>query len=52
MIYSKITPGSNGYSARNLWDMRGFYVRYSNNEKLRQLVAEISWGCPSEELRK
>ena len=37
-------PESNGYSARNLWDMRRFYSRYSNNEKLRQLVAEIPWG--------
>ncbi len=36
--------GSNGYSARNLWDMRRFYSRYSTNEKLRQLVAEIPWG--------
>ncbi len=33
-----------GYSSRNLWDMRRFYVRYSKNEKLRQLVAEIPWG--------
>ena len=35
---------SSGYSARNLWDMRRFYSRYSTNEKLRQLVAEIPWG--------
>ena len=37
-------PKSTGYSARNLWDMRRFYSRYSTNEKLRQLVAEIPWG--------
>jgi len=37
-------PESSGYSSRNLWDMRRFYVRYSENEKLRQLVAEIPWG--------
>ena len=37
-------PESSGYSARNLWDMRRFYSRYSSNEKLRQLVAEIPWG--------
>lgn len=37
-------PESEGYSARNLWDMRRFYSRYSKNEKLRQLVAEIPWG--------
>ncbi len=37
-------PESSGYSTRNLWDMRRFYVRYSGSEKLRQLVAEIPWG--------
>lgn len=37
-------PDSNGYSARNLWDMRRFYTRYAGNEFLRQLVAEIPWG--------
>lgn len=37
-------PESSGYSSRNIWDMRRFYVRYSSNEKLRQLVAEIPWG--------
>ena len=37
-------PESSGYSTRNLWDMRRFYSRYSTNEKLRQLVAEIPWG--------
>jgi predicted nuclease of restriction endonuclease-like (RecB) superfamily len=37
-------PESSGYSARNLWDMRRFYSRYSKNKKLRQLVAEIPWG--------
>lgn len=37
-------PESNGFSARNLWDMRRFYSRYAKDEKLRQLVAEIPWG--------
>lgn len=37
-------PENSGYSSRNIWDMRRFYVRYSGNEKLRQLVAEIPWG--------
>jgi len=37
-------PKSSGYSSRNLWDMRRFYFRYADNEKLRQLVAEIPWG--------
>ncbi|KXX66734.1 YhcG family protein [Flammeovirga sp. SJP92] len=37
-------PNTEGYSSRNLWDMRKFFSRYSANEKLRQLVAEIPWG--------
>jgi predicted nuclease of restriction endonuclease-like (RecB) superfamily len=37
-------PESSGFSTRNLWDIRRFYSRYSRNEKLRQLVAEIPWG--------
>ncbi len=37
-------PGTAGFSARNLWDMRRFYEEYQQDEKLRQLVAEIPWG--------
>ena len=37
-------PNTDGYSARNLWDMRRFYARYSSKPKLRQLVAEIPWA--------
>ncbi len=44
MDLQKDYPESSGYSARNLWDMRRFYARYAENEKLRQLVAEIPWG--------
>lgn len=33
-----------GFSARNLWDMRRFYLAYKDYPKLRQLVAEIPWG--------
>ncbi len=33
-----------GFSARNLWDMRRLYERYSSRLDLRQLVAEIPWG--------
>ncbi len=34
-----------GFSARNLWDMKRFYERFSNaDEKLRQLVAVLPWG--------
>lgn len=53
-------PGTTGFSARNLWDMRRFHSEYVSpeflrqavaefgpagvTEKLRQLVAEIPWG--------
>ena len=33
-----------GYSSSNLWRMRNFYLSYKDNEKLAQLVREISWG--------
>jgi len=37
-------PGRNGFSARNLWNMRNFYSEYSECSKLQPLVAEISWA--------
>jgi len=37
-------PGRNGFSARNLWNMRDFYCEYSARPKLQPLVAEISWA--------
>ncbi len=36
-------PGIQGFSARNMWDMRALYVQYKDNQKLQPLVAEISW---------
>jgi len=36
-------PGITGFSARNIWYMRDFYVCYGKNEKLQPLVAEIGW---------
>lgn len=36
-------PGIQGFSARNLWNMRTFYLTYRDNQKLQPLVAEISW---------
>ena len=36
-------PGIKGFSERNLWNMRNFYLEYAKNEKLQPLVAEISW---------
>ena len=35
--------GMAGFSARNIWNMRSFYVTYRTNEKLQPLVAEIGW---------
>ena len=37
-------PGTEGFSSRNLWRMRTFYLEYRDNEKLPLLVAEISWS--------
>ena len=36
-------PGMQGFSPRNIWYMRTFYVCYCQNEKLQPLVAEIGW---------
>ncbi|KYC39363.1 hypothetical protein WA1_32025 [Scytonema hofmannii PCC 7110] len=36
-------PGISGFSTRNIWNMRSFYVTYSQNEKLQPMVAEIGW---------
>lgn len=36
--------GISGFSPRNLWDMRRFYLEYRDLQELRQLVAEIPWG--------
>ncbi len=35
--------GMKGFSERNLWNMRNFYVEYQNNLKLQALTAEIGW---------
>lgn len=37
-------PGISGFSARNIWKMRQFYLTYYASEKLPRLVAEIGWG--------
>ena len=37
-------PGRNGFSARNLWNMRDLYLAYVDVPKLQPLVAEISWA--------
>ncbi|WP_425214407.1 PDDEXK nuclease domain-containing protein [Tumidithrix helvetica] len=36
--------GVSGFSARNIWNMRSFYLSYSQNEKLQPMVAEIGWS--------
>ena len=37
-------PGTNGFSAANLWRMKNFYEAYGGDEKLAQLVREIGWS--------
>ena len=37
-------PGVQGFSARNLWRMRNFYLEYSGESILPPMVAEISWS--------
>ena len=37
-------PGISGFSVRNIWRMREFYLSYYAKEKLSPLVAEISWS--------
>jgi predicted nuclease of restriction endonuclease-like (RecB) superfamily len=39
-------PGLGGYSTRNLWEMRRFYLEYRGYEILQRLVAEIPWAVP------
>ncbi len=36
--------GQMGFSPRNIWRMRNFYLTYSDSEILPRLVAEIPWG--------
>ncbi|MFH1562481.1 MAG: PDDEXK nuclease domain-containing protein [Nitrospirota bacterium] len=36
-------PDMSGFSARNLWDCKRFYLTYRDFPKLRPLVAEINW---------
>lgn len=35
--------GMRGFSSRNLWNMRDFYLSYADNQKLQAMTAEISW---------
>ena len=36
--------GIKGFSERNLWSMRNFYMEYKDNVKLQTLSAEIGWS--------
>lgn len=36
-------PGIKGFSSRNIWRMRGFYMAYKESIILPPLVAEIGW---------
>jgi len=35
--------GMRGFSERNIWNMRNFYIEYKENQKLQSLTAEIGW---------
>lgn len=37
-------PGVEGFSTRNLWDMRRLYLTYCEYPNMRHVVAEIAWG--------
>ena len=37
-------PEQSGFSSRNLWDCKRFYLTYRDYSKLRTLFAEISWS--------
>jgi predicted nuclease of restriction endonuclease-like (RecB) superfamily len=37
-------PQAQGFSERNLWNMRRFFEEYKDKPILQQLVAEIPWG--------
>lgn len=37
-------PGTAGFSASNLWRMKGFYETYADSAKLAPLVREIAWS--------
>ena len=43
-------PGVQGFSARNLWLMRSFYVEYSTNPILQPSIAELDSQSPNENL--
>ncbi|MBC8491831.1 MAG: hypothetical protein H8D42_04655 [Candidatus Marinimicrobia bacterium] len=36
-------PNQSGFSSRNLWDCKRFYLTYRDFSKLRPLVTEICW---------
>ena len=36
--------GMKGFSERNLWNMRNFYIEYKGNIKLQTLSAQIGWS--------
>lgn len=36
--------GIKGFSVRNLWNMRTFFLEYKENEKLQTLSAQITWS--------
>lgn len=45
-------PNTRGFSKRNLWYMRDFYLAYKDNEILQTLSAQIAWSHNLEILSK
>ncbi|TLU88387.1 MAG: DUF1016 domain-containing protein [Chlorobium sp.] len=40
----KVFPGVSGFSRRNIFYMREFYLLYRNDERVQPLVAQIGWS--------
>ena len=36
--------GMKGFSERNLWNMRNFYIEYRESQKMQTLSAEVTWS--------
>jgi len=43
-LRQRFPESTQGFSSRNLWEMRKFYIEYKDLPILQQVVAEIPWG--------
>ena len=44
-------PGVKGFTARNLWFMRQFYIEYSQNTILKPMISELGEDSDSANLK-